>query len=88
MAEQHYWRVLEYDQNHPATLLYLSGIAYQKGKFKSMIGQLNQLWEQEDQSLLGRSNRRNRRRGTEPARSKKDDLDDYEPGADDPSRLE
>ena len=44
LAEQHYWRVLEYDQNHPPTLLYLSGISFQKGKYKSMLGQLNQLW--------------------------------------------
>ena len=55
VVEQHYWRVLG-DQNHPATLLYLSGIAYQKGQFKSMLGQLNQLWEQEDQSLSSHLN--------------------------------
>ena len=50
LAEQHYWRVLEYDQNHSATLIYLSGISFQKGKYKSMLGQLNQIWQQDGQS--------------------------------------
>jgi len=44
LAEQHYWRVLEYDQNHPITLLYVSGISMRKAKWKSMFGQLNQAW--------------------------------------------
>ena len=43
LAEQRLLACTEYDQNHPPTLLYLSGIAFQ-GKFKSMLGQLNQLW--------------------------------------------
>ena len=50
LAEQHYWRVLEYNQNHPVTLLYLSGISYRKNKLKSMLGQLSQAWEQTDMS--------------------------------------
>ena len=29
---------IEYDQNHCATLIYLSGISFQKGKYKSMLG--------------------------------------------------
>ena len=47
LAEQHYWRVLEYDQNHYATLIYLSGISFQKSKYKSMLGQLSQVWGRE-----------------------------------------
>jgi tetratricopeptide (TPR) repeat protein len=46
LAEQHYWRVLEYDRNHPETLLYLSSIAMRKGKWKSMLGQLTQVWQE------------------------------------------
>ena len=45
LAEQHYWRVLEYDQNHPITLLYVSGISMRKSKWKSMFGQLTQAWD-------------------------------------------
>jgi tetratricopeptide (TPR) repeat protein len=44
LAEQHYWRVLEYDQNHPVALLYVSGISMRKTKWKSMFGQLSQAW--------------------------------------------
>ena len=44
LAEQHYWRVLEYDQNNPTVLFYLAGLAYQKGKWPTMAGQLQQGW--------------------------------------------
>ena len=46
LAEQHYWRVLEYNQNNPVALFYLSGLAYQKGKWPTMAGQLQQGWMQ------------------------------------------
>ena len=46
LAEQHYWRVLEYNQNNPVALFYLAGLAYHKGKWPTMAGQLLQGWEQ------------------------------------------
>ena len=45
LAEQHYWRVLEYDQDNPVTLLYLSGLALESKKWSTFEGQINQGWE-------------------------------------------
>ena len=44
-AEQHYWKALEYQQNHPVALLYLSEKAILKQKWPTALGQLKQGWE-------------------------------------------
>ncbi len=46
LAEQHYWRVLEFEQNNAIALFYVASISMRKEKWKSMFGQLTQSWTQ------------------------------------------
>ncbi len=45
LAEQHYWKVLQYEQQHPVALIYVAAIAMQKNKWTSVMGHLAQAWD-------------------------------------------
>ena len=45
LAEQHYWKVLQYEQQHPVALIYVAEIAMQKNKWASVMGHLGQAWD-------------------------------------------